>query len=244
MFERLKKFHLILILSLFFLGTGYTLAFAITVDSKADAGSDYGQGAFARFVDASNPNITFGEVTTVTSPSQFSSAGQATAYATDLFPPGEAQLWWLLSAGNIWAATATDRIVGKSLSGLNAGTYRITPTGGAFTYDSWQWSPDYNLYLWKLNILADIDGQMVNYSPSILGSSTSYGSEVEAFNAVKGSYIDINLAEGGSLNFWIWDVNSVDNSGDLSFSVTAVPEPSTLLLLIMGLPVLVRRVRN
>ncbi len=65
-----------------------------------------------------------------------------------------------------------------------------------------------------------------------------------AFNAVKDRYIDIPLAAGGELSFWIWDWNSIDNSGSLTFNVASVPEPSTFLLLTIGIAFLVRRIRS
>jgi hypothetical protein len=178
MVERFKKFHWIAILSLLILGTGYTLAFAIdmTVDGKDDAGSFPGEGAFARFVDASNPGTSFGEVTTTTP--QFLSASDAAAYANTLFQPGVEKPWLLHSAGNIWSAT--DLIVGESLSGLHAGTYRITPKGGAYMYDSWAWSDAKYRYWWELHIRAQNafeNGQPVNSLDKILGSHDSQGSE-------------------------------------------------------------------
>jgi hypothetical protein len=169
---------------------------------------------------------------------QFHSASDVYIYANKV---GITADWSLQSAGNLWAAPG-HLTVGKSLSGLDAGTYRITPTGGGFTYDSWNWSDLYGKYLWKLYILADIEGQP-NYFTT-LGSDVFKPTAGEAFDLVKNQYLDITLADGGSLNFWIYDVNSVDNAGELEFSVTAVPEPSTLLLLILGLPVLFRRRRN
>lgn len=236
MFERFKKFLLIVILSLLFLGTGYTMAFAtlITVNSIEDAGRDYGEGAYARFVDKNNTLFPV-----LPTDPQFHSASDAYDYA---LTAGITTDWSLQSAGNLWAAPG-HLTVGKSLSGLQAGTYRITPTGGGFTYDSWDWSDLYGKYLWKLYILADINGQS---PPSFftLGSDDFKGTAGEAFDLVRNQYLDITLADGGSLNFWIYDVNSVDNAGSLSFSVTGVPEPSTLLLLILGLPVLFRRIRS
>jgi len=242
MFEKYKNVHLMVLFALFFLGISAGLAFAIdmTVDGKDDAGFYAGQGAFARFVDTGPPNNLLLNVLPTDPPFLSEGVARTFAYAQNISD------WSLQSAGNIWSAT--DPIVGESLSGLHAGTYRITPIDGAYMYDSWGWDPSYRYqYWWELHIRADKayeNGQLVNSLDEMLGSSVSQQSAGLAFQMVQNKYLDITLAEGGSLNFWIWDWNSVDNSGSLSFSVTQVPEPATLLFLIMGLPFLVRRVRS
>jgi hypothetical protein len=78
----------------------------------------------------------------------------------------------------------------------------------------------------------------------MLGSYDSQDSASAAFDAVKNEDIYISIAQGGSLSFWIWDWNSIDNSGSLAFNVAVVPEPSTFLLLTMGLAFLIRRIRS
>jgi hypothetical protein len=73
----------------------------------------------------------------------------------------------------------------------------------------------------------------------MLGSNQGYDTAADALQANLASYLDISLTNGGSLNFWIYDWNSIDNSGSLTFEVLPVPEPSTLALLGLGLPFLV-----
>jgi hypothetical protein len=241
MSETYKKGRVTVLFVFFFVGisAGLALATTLTVDGKEDAGLDSGLAVFAKFVDASDPNNTL--LTVLPTDPPFLSASDAYAFAFD----HKLGNWSLQSAGNIWSTT--DPTVGESLSGLDAGTYRIAPTGGAYMYDSWGWDPNYNYrYWWQLQIRADeySSGQIVNSLYAMLGSATPYGSAGAAFQAVQGSYLDITLAQGGSLNFWIWDWNSIDNSGGLDFSVTRVPETSTFMLLALGLPFLLCRTRK
>ena len=60
--------------------------------------------------------------------------------------------------------------------------------------------------------------------------------------AVSNYYLDLTVPEGGSLTFWIKDFDfsnntgdTIDNFGSLTFEVTPVPEPATILLLSLGL---------
>jgi hypothetical protein len=235
-----KKVQVMVLFVFFFLGVSAGLASAafVTVEGREDAGLDFGVAAFARFVDATDPNTVLLPVLPTDPP--FSSAADALAFAQNLTQP-----WYLQSGGNIWSAT--DQSVGEALSGLGAGTYRIAPTAGAYMYDSWNWDPAYsNQYWWQLMIRADdySNGQLVNSLYAALGSPTGCASAGAAFQAVQGDYLDITLAHGGSLNFWIYDWNSLDNAGGLSFSVTPVPEPVTFLFLMMAFPFFIRRERG
>lgn len=235
-----KKADGILLLALFFLGisAGVTHAANLTVEGKEDAALNFGVAVFAKFVAENDPTNTL--LTVLPTDPQFLSKNDAYAFAQNI------SNWSLQSAGNIWSAT--DLVVGESLSNLDAGTYRIAPVGGTYMYDSWDWSPQQNHYWWELHIRADSaydnNGQLVSSFDDMLGSTTGYDSADLAFQAVQGDHRDITVAQGGSLNFWIWDWNSVDNAGGLTFSVTRVPEPSALLLLVFGLPGLVWRARR
>jgi hypothetical protein len=239
MCERYKKFYVVLLFVFFLLGISASFACSaiMTVDGKEDAGLDAGLAAFARFVDASPPKNTL--LTVLPTDPPFLSDTDAYTFAQNI------SNWSLQSAGNIWSTT--DLIVGESLSGLDAGSYRITPIGGAYMYDSWGWDPNYNYhYWWDLRVRADEDsnGPGANSLYAMLGSTTGYDLPALAFQAVQGSYLDIAVAQGGSLNFWIWDWNSIDNSGGLDFSVTRVPEPATFMFLALGLPFLLCRTRK
>ncbi len=97
--------------------------------------------------------------------------------------------------------------------------------------DQWRWE----LHVQALRAIKD--GQVVDYLDYLLGSGNSYDSEAESLNAWQGGFIDIPLAQNGSLIFWIYDINAIDNAGSLSFNIaniSPVPEPSTLMLLAAG----------
>jgi hypothetical protein len=232
MLNKHRKHRLAPIIALFslslLLGTAYGTT--ITVDAMDDAGLLPGPDVYLRFVDASTSDL-LNEVTSATLPS-WTSAQQALDYASSYNNWNTS--WLLSSAGDIWSS---DTIVGESLTGLAAGTYTVSPLSGAFTYDSWNWSPDYGKYLWYLNIrVLDNSGNFV--SDYQLGSPVTYPSALEALQASLTSYLNISVPDGGSLNFWIWDVNSIDNAGSLTVDVSVIPEPSTLILLSIGLPFL------
>jgi len=209
---------------------GLAFGTLFTLDAREDAGEYPGQGAYLRFVDNQNVNNVLLTVAPTDPP--FVSGSDVLNYASS---KGLSN-WLLTSAGNIWSS---DLIVGESLSGLHAGIYRVSPVEGAYMYDSFGWNQTYkDKYWWELHIKAS------NGIYYMLGSFDGKTSAHSAFQAVQGSFIDIPLAEGSSLSFWLWDWNSIDNSGGLSFSVTPIPEPSTLTLLGIGMLFLIRRIRK
>lgn len=229
-----KKCFIVLVCVFLSLGVEKRLAFGdlVTLDATEDSGQSPGQGAFLRFVYPSG----YQDVT-ATGP-QWTSSLQVYSYAASQGIPAG---WFLESAGNIWSSDST---VGEFLTNLAAGIYRISPLAGAFMYDSFGWSSYQGQWWWQLNIQACnayVDGQVVSQVDYILGSTQPYGSADSALQASLGSYIDIPLAQNGSLMFWIYDTNSIDNSGSLSFSVTPVPEPSTFILLTASLVLIIIR---
>lgn len=239
MFKIVNKYFLLIIMfGLVSLGIEKGAAFGtpITLDAIEDAGLYLGQGAYLRFVYSTGQHVV-----PATDP-QWTSSQQVYAYAVNNNIPGP---WVLESAGNIWSS---DLIVGESLSGLHAGIYRVSPASGAYMYDSFGWNDTYkDKYWWELHIKATLayqNGQIVDNLYYMLGSFDGKTSADLALQAVLGTFIDISLAEGGSLNFWVWDWNSIDNSGSLSFNVTLIPEPSTFVLLTIGLPFLIWRIRR
>ena len=226
---------------------GPAFGIQMTIDAIEDAGQEAGQDAYVKFVvDPSGDDLA--TITTADVSDQWISSTEVKSYAGDPDNniPGS---WFLQSAGNIWSS---DTIVGDALTGLEAGVYRISVSGGAFTYDSFEWSDVADQWLWQLQIY-DVEGG-INYT---LGSDDLYDDAGGALENWLGKYLHITLAEGGDLIFWIADGslygnpderNSIDNGGNLTFDVTKIPtpipEPSTLILIGTGLFVLVRRSRR
>ncbi|PKN68378.1 MAG: hypothetical protein CVU54_15075 [Deltaproteobacteria bacterium HGW-Deltaproteobacteria-12] len=276
-----KKYLILAILILLCLAPGSILAYStqITVDGKDDAGIYPGQNPiFTRFVQINNSQNVLREMSSLELP--LTHATQSTQSPSYSLQNAYYYAWlngindWTLeSAGNIWSSDAT---VGESLSGLSAGTYRISPLSGAYMYvdDAFEWGGGYqHKYWWKVFVIAtdsagynhDNPGDARGYIfgpggaeeldvSSLLATpeaydwyaqhadfSGAYDSSTDAFNAVQNLHLDISLEEGGGLYFWIWDWNSIDNSGAISLNVTSVPEPSTLILLAIGLSCLIIR---
>ena len=203
---------------------GSVVAASITLDAIEDAGLSPGQVAYIKFQPG---NISD------TPPTRWGSAQDVYDYAAD--PNNGIGAWnYVESAGNIWYS---DLFVGESLTGLHAGTYRIAPVAGAYTYDSFGWSSNSGEWRWEMHIQA-LDNNGTWIGDYLLGSTSPFVTADDAFNAVSGSYLDIAMLEGGSLHFWIWDTNSIDNDGFLQASIAMVPEPAALLLLGLGLTAL------
>jgi hypothetical protein len=253
MFSIYKRMLVILVFAFLSLGITNGFVFAdgtqITLDAIADAGWYPGQTAFLKFVDQHDTNHVLydsaADPTFTIDNAQWTTAQPVYDYAAAL---GISD-WWLSSAGNIWSSS--DLSVGESLTNLDAGTYRITPVSGGYERDTWGggWSSYNGDWWWELHIRLQKDNHI--YNDYKLGSSDPSNSELDAFNAVKTSYIVIPVMEGGSLGFWIWDWdlasgygNSTSNYGGITFNVTSVPEPSTFLLLTVGLAFLIRRSRS
>jgi hypothetical protein len=235
-----RIFSLIIVLVIIFGLTATTFAIQMTIDAKEDAGQFPEQGAYLKFVYPSG----YYDVTAADPP--WTSSSQVYAYATSHSIP---QGWHLESAGNIWSS---DLFVGDALTNLDMGIYRISVVGGAFMYDSFGggWSQYRDQWRWQLHIQAlraIQGGQIVDYLDYVLGSFDPYSSAGEALQGSLGDYIDIPLAEGGSLIFWIWDnPNTIDNFGILTFDVVTAPihEPPTFILIGTGLLFLIRRFRG
>jgi hypothetical protein len=241
-----RRFIMIGLFAIAFMGVLQSPALGIqmTIDAIDDAGQSPNEEAYLKFVYASGYHVVNA------SGPQWTFASQVYAYASDPtnnIPQNEE--WELQSAGNIWSS---DKIVGEALNNLSAGLYRVSVVGGAFMYDSFDegWSPFENQWRWELHIQAlraFVGGEIKDYFDYMLGSFDHFDTAALALQASIGMHIDIALAEGGSLIFWIWDnPNTIDNSGSLTFDVATapIPEPSTLILTGTGLFFLARRFRR
>lgn len=244
MFAVCRKYFVISVIAFLSLITPAIPAFATsyTLDSVADAGEYPGQGDYTQFIWSTPTSNGIFEVPSGTPHTSLDSASDIIAYADAHLPVGST--WSLKSAGDIWNGQGT---IGTAVM-LPAGTWRISvdSLSRAFSYDGYNWSEDAGKWLWFLNIRSlyiNTLGQSVeNYVT--LGSSTRYDTEAAAFQASTDGYIDITLMDPGSLSFWIWDNNSIDNIGSITFDITAVPLPSTFLLLLAGLPLMLPRIRH
>ncbi len=241
--EKIIKYFLIIFVSAFIgmvieRDTAYGLS--MTIDAIEDAGQAPGQENYVQFRYGNNETLV---ITTAMVPSRWASADEVKSFADSQNITG----WKLESAGNIWSS---DPIIGDALTGLHEGIYRISVLNGAFMYDSFGsgWSPYENEWRWQLHIQAlraIIDGEIKDYFDFMLGSIDPYDTSELALQASLGDYLDIRLADGGSLIFWIWDnPNSSDNFGSLSVGVVLIPEPSTFILVGTGLLLLLRRYRK
>jgi hypothetical protein len=225
------KKTILLIASLLFIGMSANFVFGYSIDLNAidDAGKAPGWEAYVKFNDSLDGNAENGPV--------WVTAQDVYDYAEKEEVPSP---WILESGGNIWSQD--DIIIGESLLNLHAGTYRIAPLDGTYqsvARDAFGWSDSTKgLWWWEMEIQARnvyVNGQHEDYWDYKLGSSNPYTSAQAAFDAAINDYVDITMAEGGSLIFWIFDTNSIDNTGGLSASISAIPVPSTILLLSSGM---------
>lgn len=70
-----------------------------------------------------------------------------------------------------------------------------------------------------------------------LGLSTAFGSLVGRINGeyqLLGANFSGAAWQDGTLELFYWDSNQGDNFGDISFEITAVPEPATWAFMILG----------
>jgi hypothetical protein len=230
----IRKMFLVGVLALACLTFSFGSAHAAlyTVNSVTDAAKDPYQIPFTTLYDTtSGLSYSTGPITTL---------AQAQAAVSANIPSGDS--WVFRSAGN-GGTSAIPIAVG--LYSLAAGTYHIRAVSGGYTYDNWGWSTDADQrYRWLLQIMTSVNGTYTNYTLGN-GQTTTYATAAEAEAANAGSTIDITLASGGDLTFWIWDVNTMDNYGSLVFDVTSAPLPPSLLLMLGGLAfVLVPRLRS
>jgi hypothetical protein len=201
----------------------FVYGYAITLDAVEDAGFYPGQEAYLRFTGS------FGQLDVPATGTQWTTKQEFYQYASENIP-GD---WLVESAGNIWSTT--DTTVGETLDGLPAGIYHISNIAGSFQYDSFGWSPFAYQSLWVIDIRAQWDNTDQYYTLGIFDPS------IGSFSGIS---LDVPLGGTGSLSFWIKDKNSIDNSGSLMFDVARIPEPSSLILLSIGLAFLARRRRS
>jgi hypothetical protein len=143
---------------------------------------------------------------------------------------------YITSAGNYWTATPSTPLSIIALGVvLGPGTYTITPYGNtAYNFATFDWDTGSyrDQYQWLLQIV---------YS----GTQTTLGADTLYYNDPTGAFANIaslsttiTLSAYETVYFYIWDDNSVDNGGSLSFNIASVPLPSSLLLVLGGLPAL------
>lgn len=214
-----------------------------TVYGVNNAGTAWDEDHYAKIDGYANSDLTIPKHITVTD-----ATPAFTGWTTGAHPvltytttaPNIIHGWAMTSAGDIWDSSSHDQIA-QSTGILSAGTYRISvlSTTDAFAFDTWNWSPYYGYWGWYLQIT---DNHGNHYHLGYGNATTNYADVVVDSNkadllaAVQGLSIDIPVLAGTELYFWIYDGNTLDNGGSLSFNVASAPLPSSLLLALGGLP--------
>ncbi len=191
-----------------------------TIDSVLNGGLTYNATPFVQLTSGSYSE-TFN---TTAHPSPFTNAAAATGYA-DSKTTG----WAYTSAGNMWTSSGA---IGYTVSGLAAGTYKISAVSGGFTYDNWGWSGNFDTYMYLLQIVKG-SGWYAAIGDS---NNTSPGGVLALTPFYSNWYTTVTLLAGETLSFYVHDNNTMDNFGTLKFSIASVPLPSSLLLVLGGLP--------
>jgi hypothetical protein len=161
-----------------------------------------------------------------------------------------------LAALSAQAATFTVDAMGNSSSGGSGLASIVLAAGQAFTVtastdDLWsagalpRWSDGDGLTYDRYATATDDSGQAVgthigtNFGPwTQNGHTAAYGTLV---GEIGGQWISLGTnfngvaPTAGTLNLYYWDSNNYDNEGRITFNVTAVPEPSTYLMMGAGL---------
>jgi len=229
-----RRFIMIGLFAIAFMGVLQSPALGIrmTIDAIDDAGQFPGENAYVKFVYDVDKELS---VTTNDVLQPWTSKQEVIGYADSK----KITNWQLESASNIWSSD--DNIVGKALNNLHEGIYRISVVDGAFMYDSFDWSNYAGLYWWQLHIQSSMLA-----GPVILGDTNGFSNAQSAWenSFLKYKYLDVQVNDDGSLNFWILDWNTIDNSGSLTFDVVLIPEPSTFILAGTGLLFLSRYFRK
>ncbi len=212
-----------------------------TVYAVANGGTAYNQTPFVQFVLDSNPGTILASNGTILGQvgTPFNSWTIATGsnsvekYTTVTNPINN---WTLQSAGNVWNSSSPIYVTTGALA---AGTYRISPTLGTntFMYDFWDWSSSAieGHYGWLMQI-TDNHGNHYTLGNGSGGWAATDTNEANLINSIRSLYLDLTVTAGTQLYFWIYDVNALDNEGSLSVNVASVPLPSSLLLVLGGLP--------
>lgn len=138
--------------------------------------------------------------------------------------------WWLESGGDPFNSPAST--IWKSVS-LSQGTYEISLADNSAAYnlvDYW------GLDMWNAYVQIWTEyGDSFNFGNGF----PSFNSENNALSYYRSSVdgITLNLQKETEVFFYINDNNSIDNSGSVTLDITstAVPEPSTFVLLAFGM---------
>ncbi len=220
-------------------------AHAYSVDSVANGGySEYNAMTNPIYSWELSPFLKIsgyksGALTTYTVSSAISDKAAAIAYGNSLGfddrGPSYTYDWWYTSAGTFGASGQ----IGMTVTGLAPGTYKIQATGGGFTYDNWNWtdSSTYSVYRYFLGVVQTTGG--IAYQQAAIGDKnvTSTGGISGLASHYAGWYDIVTIYSlSDVLTFYVCDNNTMDNSGTLSFDITSVPLPSSLLLALSGLP--------